>query len=77
MMAMHTLPTGVSNDRYPSLDELAECKQGRLNGPFHGADDDEPDVKVFGYPRDEIGFQLGALFPAEFGQFGVMEGVVL
>lgn len=74
---MHTLPTGVSNNGNTLLYELAKRKQGRLDGPFHGADNDQAYIKVFGYPRDKIGFQLGALFSAEFRQFGVMEGVVL
>lgn len=74
---MRTLPTRVCNNGHPPLDKLAECEQGRLDGPLHRTDDDEADIKVFGYPRDEVGFQLGTLFAAEFRQLGVMDGVVL
>jgi hypothetical protein len=72
----HTLPSCVGHDRYPPLDQLAEREQGRLNGSFHWADDDEAYVKVPRYPRREVLFQLGALLPAELGQFRVVDGVV-
>jgi hypothetical protein len=67
----------VSNDWYPLLYQTAKCEQSRLNGPFHGAHNDEAHVEVVGYPWHELLFQLSALFAAELGQLGVMDGVVL
>ncbi|KAJ4294710.1 hypothetical protein N0V88_004944 [Collariella sp. IMI 366227] len=43
----------MSNDRNPSLNKFAKRQQSSLYGSLHGADDDEANIKVFGYPRDK------------------------
>lgn len=67
----------MSNYGYPALDDVAKREQSRLDGPFHGADDDEAHVQIFGYPRRQLLFQLCALFAAKFRQLGVVEAIVL
>jgi hypothetical protein len=72
-----TLPSGMSHDGDASLDELPKHEQSCLDCALHGADDDQADVKVFWDAGDKFVANLPALIPAEFGQFGVMEAVVL
>ncbi len=74
---MHTLPAGMSDNGHPFLDEVTECEEGGLDGPLHGADKDEADIEVFGDPGEDIGSEFGALLPAELGEFGVMDAVLL
>ena len=67
MRMVRTLPPRVGNNRYPLFNEIAKREESRLDGPFHGAHDDEPDVEVVGYPWHELLLQLSALFAAELG----------
>ncbi len=45
-------------------DEVGKGEKCRLNGPPHGAHDDQADVEVTGYPGDEVLFEVLALLPA-------------
>jgi hypothetical protein len=76
-MKTHTLPACVSDDGYPRLDKIAKCEEGRLEGAFHGTDEDEAHVEVFGYPGHELFFELGALLASECRELRVVDAVVL
>jgi hypothetical protein len=73
----HTLPARMRDNGHPPVNELAKRQQRRLDGPLHRADDDQADVEVLGYPRNEMLPQLSALFPAKLRQLGVVDTVVL
>ncbi len=67
----------MCHDGHALLDEVAKCEEGGLDGPFHGADEDEAHVELLGNLGEEVGFEIGALLAAEFSEFRVVEAVVL
>ena len=72
-----TLPASMGDNRHAAVDQVAEGEQGGLDGALHGADQDEADVEVLGDAGAEVGFEIGALLPAEGGERGVVDAVVL
>lgn len=44
----------MSNNRYSPVDEIPKRKEGGLDSPDHGTNNDEADIQVFGYPREQV-----------------------
>lgn len=72
-----TLPAGVGDDGDALVDETLKGKHGGLEGADHGADDDEADVQLLGDAAHDVLSQIATLSPAELGELGVVDLVVL
>ena len=71
------MPAGVGDNGDALVDEPPKREHGRLEGADHGADDDEPDIQLFGDPAHDVLPQVAALAPAELGELRVVELEVL